>query len=180
MYNVNYCDMKKTIYYLMTVLVLSLGFSFISCGDDDDEQSKSSGGSSYDWSTISGKYLSKPTRTDYAYGTFSWMYLEAKGLELKSNYVAYYPSVSNCKYMRANVPVTFTGFTGGESVWEGDLNNYYGFGVTISGNRLLVMDDNWNPTGNYLTLTADGVEYNGVMYYRPEIFNANINRWINE
>lgn len=172
--------MKQKVFYCLIVsLVLSLGFSLVSCGDsDDDGSSVSGGGSSYDWSTISGKYLSKPTRSDYSYGSIRYMSLDAKGLEVKKNYVGCYPSVSNCKYMGPEFPDIFSGFFGGESVWKGDLENYYGFGVDLSGNRLLVMDDNWRPTGNYLTLTADGVEYNGVKYYRPEVFNANINSWI--
>lgn len=170
---------QKGFYYFIMALVLSLGFSLVSCGDsDDDEPSASGGGTTYDWSTVSGKYLSKPTRTDYGYGSIKYMYLDAKGLEVKQNYVVHYPSVSNCKYMVPNNPYAFSDFSGGESIWRGDLNNYYDFGVSLSGNRLLIMDDNWKSTGNYLTLTEDGVEYNGVKYYRPEVFNANINSWI--
>lgn len=166
-------------YYLIMALALSFGFSLVSCGDsDDNEPSTSGGGSSYDWSTISGKYLSKPTRNDYSLGSIRYMSLDAKGLEVKKNYVGYYPSVSNCKYMDPEIPYTFSDFSGGESVWKGEFRDYYYWGVELSGNRLLVMDDNWKSTGNYLTLTADGVEYNGVKFYRPEVFNANINSWI--
>lgn len=168
---------KKGFYYLVMALFLSLGCSLVSCGDSDDDES-GGGGSVYDWSNISGKYLSKPTREDMSVASIKFTYLEAKGLEVKNNCVVCYPSVSNCKYMSPKIPETFTGFLGGESVWKGDLDDYYIFGVEISGDRLLVMDDNWNPTGNYLTITPDGVEYNGVKYYRQSYFNANVNGWV--
>ena len=180
-YNANYYDMKQKSFYYVIAFVLSLGFSFVSCSsDDDDESGTLTDGSSYDWSTISGKYLSKPTRTDYSYGSTSWMYLEAKGLDVKNNYVVCYPSVSNCKYMVPELPELFNGFLGGESVWKGEMANLYGFPVSLSGNRLLVMDNNWNSSGNYLTITDDGLLYNGVKYYCKDVFNANINRWIAE
>lgn len=173
--------LKEICRSLVALSLLSLPFCVAGCSsDDNDENDPSTNGSSYDWSTISGKYLSKPTRTDYAYGSTSWMYLEAKGLDVQYNYVVYYPSVSNCKYMTPEVPETFNGFLGGESVWKGEITDLYGFPVSLSGNRLLVMDSNWNPSGNYLTITDDGVIYNGVTYYCKDVFNANINRWITE
>lgn len=170
----------KIRHFTYAVMTLLMSFILLSCGDDskkDEPDVPGNGTSTADWSSVSGKYLSRPLLTEGNYGI---SILEAQGLEVKKNIVFHYPSVSNSRYIVPETPIAFSGFSGGESTWKYSATDWTSFGVTLSGSQLLTMDDNWSPTGGHLDISKEGIEYNGVIYYRPEVFNANIACWISE
>ncbi len=162
--------------FLPVIAAAVVSISLLSCGDDKEKEPEQPDGaeSVTNWSAVSGRYLTKPSVSQYSYGI---RYMEAKGLQVKKNIVFYYPSVSNSKYIEPDIPEIFPGFSGGESSWKNEVGDWYSFGVSLSAGRLLVMDDNWNPSGDYMLISREGIEYNGEMYYRPDVFNANIDRW---